>query len=152
MTKGDNNILNTESYKTVPDQDELLTDQKKMMYEICHCLVQEPFIENDAKTLIKEYLTVHKRFLYSIVSDSIFKLDNDQRPTYLANTEKLLLNCSDENKDSILKLYDHANLAVNQFSSLKQSEEEFNTRFGNLFSDKIKPIIADTEEKLQENA
>lgn len=146
-----NGTLNTEFYETTPDQDERLSEQKKRMNDICKCLVEEPFSSDKALSLISDYLLTD-RFLYSIVSDFIFKLQNDQRPIYLANVELLLLNCPDKSRESILKLYDHANLAVNQLSSLKQSDEEFNSKFGDLFSDKINPKIDDIEKSLRGEA
>lgn len=116
----------------------------------------------DVDQHISEYIEQYNRLLYSVISEYIFQLSEEKRDTFNSNLETLVeytLNkqnklhtekeecCQeDRTKQSILKLWDHVNLAINQSRNLKQSDEEFKKKF----TEHIMPVRKDVDKQLNE--
>ena len=133
--------------KSLPDSRERkqretdLKKQRESLNAISKSLISVDFNSDRSLDLIKGYIADYGRFLYSEISDFIYNIEDAERKNLLQNIEKILSLCDKDDYGMILKLYDHVNLAINQLSNLKQSEEEFNLRFGGLFKQEIKPIV-----------
>ena len=87
----------------------------------------------------KEYLLKRKRWLYSVISDYLYRSTSTE--TFINNLDVLReyasglsVEVSKETRDveyGIIKLWDHANLAKKQNDNLRQSDEDFNKSFTN---------------------
>lgn len=152
-----NGSLDTNAYTGQSEQFKRIAEQEKQIDQICSiiAIADTTFNANEALEEINKYLSKYDRFLYSRVSSYIFDLyerkDDVQFDAITVHVQQILDICPDSSHDQVLKLYDHVNLAINQLTSLKQSEDDFNTRFGDLFSEKINPIIKDNKESLQKD-
>lgn len=98
---------------------------------------------------INGYVSKHKRILYSAISDYIFLILKDNRndkrlDSIITNLDMLLKYSRDINWKTkvaecnqsldptslvILKIWDHVNLAIKQFYSLWETEDEYDKRF-----------------------
>lgn len=172
MTKeAPNSVLDKQDGDEIPfldiaiDPEYDVTSMSAKIIKICENLSVENdnFEKIQTTILIEEYILLHKRFLYNIISQHIFNRDNPG--TIHSNIESLLsyVNNKDYEKDfksrnptskntenilcikkSVLKLLDHANLAEYQFEKLKQSDIEFKQNF-NL---QIMPVKNDIDNQL----
>ena len=102
--------------------------------------------------LLLEYLEKYERILYTPISNKIYCLSEDDEnaiPTIMSNLDKILdyiddsdsykefINSLDKTKHnkqldakkSIIKIWDHINLAQQQYQVLKQTDQEYNERF-----------------------
>ena len=112
---------------------------------------------------INNYIKKHDRLLYSVISNYIFELKNQDPGIFITNLESLTefvlsdqysnkyLNNDVETdyanvKKTVLKLWDHVHLALYQFDSLKQSDEEFTRNF----IKNIEPVKTDVNKQLNE--
>lgn len=95
----------------------------------------------DTIEFINEFNNQNKRFLYSQITTIIYRLEKDQDDIKLTNIQSnmdvLLKDLFRSNEDinapinkMAVKLYDHINLAIRQYSNLVDTEEEFRTRIG----------------------
>lgn len=116
----------------------------------------------DVDQHISDYIQEYNRLLYSVISEYIFQLSEEKTDAFNSNLETLVeytLNKQDKlhiekeeccqqdrTKQSILKLWDHVNLAINQSRNLKQSDEEFKKKF----TDHIVPVRKDVDDQLNE--
>ncbi|MBR1603547.1 MAG: hypothetical protein IJ667_08920, partial [Synergistaceae bacterium] len=105
------------------------------------------------------YIKIHDRILYSVISNIVYRIVNDDDlrtrettpdkfGTLISNIEKLLeyvnnathiaahkqakpndSECIDNTKKAVWKIWDHVHLARNQYNVLRQSDEEYNTKF-----------------------
>ena len=125
-----------------------LNDQTNSLRELCELFPSDEINAAEALEKINEYFSHNDRFLYSEISGFIYKLNEQEQLSFLQNIRSVLLIAKDNKYYlNILKLYDHVNLAINQLSNLKQSEEEFNSRFAELFKQKIEPIVDGVQKK-----
>lgn len=107
--------------------------------------------------LILNYISVHKRILYSPISNIIYKCFDENEPekaarmidTMVLNLEKVIEYTESlefierimetkekevesdlqDTKKAILKIWDHVNLAQQQYRVLKQTDDEYKTKF-----------------------
>ena len=108
---------------------------------------------------ISNYIKKHERFMYSEISNKIYKLDTTARGIINTNLNTLVeYILSEEYKEGfckndeecekikkvILKLSDHFNLALYQIESLKQNNEEFKAKF----TENIMPVKLDIRKDL----
>ncbi len=99
----------------------------------------------DAKKVlsqIENYIKKHERVLYSTISDYIFHEINKDNKFGTFNQNMMMIFEQLEQQDreeygednyvrmekSLLKIYDHVNLAYRQFADLKETEDEFNRK------------------------
>ena len=90
---------------------------------ICRMLSDIKNFDVDAVLIkIEELASKGTRFLYSEISNFIYELNEYERGNFYSNlntlVDKVLQESVDENvKRSVLKLFDHSNLASNQYWS-----------------------------------
>ena len=126
--------------------EEATSESKKIPYEsreleimkICEKLAASKFDKENVYKDIMNYLTQYNRWLYSVVSNYLFSLNEQDRSRYISNLD-ILLNYVDgltieegtgiDIKSAIEKLWDHSNLAATQTTKLHNSDEEFFQRF-----------------------
>lgn len=134
------------------NQIDIMTEK---MQEICNSLLEDKFdVAKTTKSLI-DYLDKHERILYSPISNVIYhcydeenvKTAGERVGTISSNLEAMFAYTeTDEYKNSIrtgrikkkayqdapktiLKLWDHVNLAQQQYVILRQSDEEYQKKF-----------------------
>lgn len=135
------------------NQIDIMTEK---MQEICNLLLEDEFdVAQTTKSLI-DYLDRHERILYSPISNVIYHCYDDEENvktagervgTISSNLETMFAYTeTDEYKASIpsgrtkrktyqdtpktiLKLWDHVNLAQQQYVILRQSDEEYQKKF-----------------------
>lgn len=96
-----------------------------------------------------QYISDHKRFLYSIVSDYIVHdLSEDQKhANFFTNLEIITANIDsvkdESTKQSLIRLYDHCMLARMQRNEFLEDDEKFKERAG--------PLIHNSIESAQRN-
>lgn len=103
---------------------------------ICSKLTLSEFDEQQVYQDMKTYLNTYGRWLYSVISNYLFSLNEKDRTKYISNLNTLL-EYSDklETKEELTikmyieKLWDHSNLAIAQVEQLHDSEDTFSARF-----------------------
>lgn len=91
---------------------------------------------------IKKYIEKYKRILYSTISNKIYHihkedLNNNSIDTILINLDKLMNYClnkygiESETYKIIVKIWDHINLAHQQYQELYLSDQEYQAKFNN---------------------
>lgn len=125
---------------------------------------EEKFESNQALEKIESYIKNHDRLLYTVISDKIYAVLNERDnkgEQILTNIDFLLEEIQEEiekkesNKEKddyfklrtiVIKIKDHANLAIRQYNSLKQTDEEykekFNQQIGSFKEDVMKEITS----------
>ena len=103
---------------------------------ICSKLTLSEFDEQQVYQDMKTYLNTYGRWLYSVISNYLFSLNEKDRTKYISNLNTLLeysdkLETKEELtiKMCIEKLWDHSNLAIAQVEQLHDSEDTFSARF-----------------------
>lgn len=141
-----------EEQKTVKRKLEEMSDG---MEDIFRELSKSPQQYDEEKVFnqIRNYVAVYDKFLYSDISNYIFRISSDEDvDTFQSNLELVLEFVLNEDYDlkiekagkeeaqrlektrkTVLKIYDHANLARRQYTELKESDEEFGKRFEKSF-------------------
>lgn len=116
----------------------------------------ESFDEKSTFNQLFNYIRTYDRILYSPLSNIIYVVNNSEESEVtmgqiLTNIEKLVgyiestefdhkdsfkenENCLRDTKKAILKIWDHISLAQQQYSVLKQSDEEYQLKFEGLIS------------------
>lgn len=145
----------------------LQSEMQKMQDEIVgifRCLLPnaDEFDEKSAYNALYKYIDSKKRILYSPLSNIIYdyftEKKSDEAGTINSNVEKLVDHAENEykaitptsaNKDTIentykacIKIWDHVNLAQQQYHTLKQSDAEYKEKF--------QANIADYKQKMTE--
>lgn len=119
-------------------------------------LEKRHFLEREPLKKLSDYIKTYDRLLYTILSDKIyesFSVVEDKESTILNNIDSLLELCEDDikkcpisknNKELrkrkrikriIFKIKDHTNLAIRQYRSLKQTDEEYIKKFNEQIGD-----------------
>lgn len=138
----------------LPKSNQIDTMTEKMQ-KICECLLNDKYeVELTINSLI-DYLHEHERILYSPISNIIYhcydedseKIAGDRVGTISSNLENMFAHTekkefkkkAQEEKTKkkayedvpkiILKLWDHVNLAQQQYIILRQSDEEYKKKF-----------------------
>lgn len=137
------NISKTEtSNQNIPKEDKIAVNKNEMrqLFLVFDCPSNE-FENETAIEEIRKYSFNHKRIFYSTISSIIYKNNsqegNHQNGDILTNLESLV-NYLESNKDIpnrkeikqiAWKILDHVNLANQQFTSLAESDSDFQRRF-----------------------
>lgn len=158
-TAAEKNKFYFEKTDTIVEKSEIesiINEREDETGKICDSLFQ-PSVEADAEKMfnqIEDYINNHERFLYSTISNYIFHEIKGDGAFGTFNHNILLVFEQLEKRDkeeygkdnyirmekSLLKIYDHVNLAYRQFADLKETEDEFNR--------KVKKSIEPFEAKL----
>ncbi|KIL06899.1 hypothetical protein SR42_15110 [Clostridium botulinum] len=146
--------------------DKMTTDIKRIL-NLSFMQTTSSFDTNNSIELISEYMKNHDRLLYSVISNYIFLLEDEKVGIFITNLDSLAefvlsakyndIYLADKTKRSkvkhytkikktILKLWDHSHLALYQFESLKQSDDEFKRNF----IKNISPVKTDVNKQLNE--
>lgn len=120
---------------------EIVIEMIKNLHNICEKLNSNDYEVEEVYELLKDYNCKYHRVLYSAISDFIFaamenarsKKGCDEQLLLQVNIENLIDFAYSQNDDSMIKvtikLYDHINLATRQYSSLRDSEDEYAKKF-----------------------
>lgn len=108
------------------------------------------FILENPLDILKKYIKEHDRLLYTVLSDAIYEsfIKNEKKEDLiLGNIDYLLDLCNNDIKESststskselenkkyvrkvALKIKDHTNLAIRQYRTLKQTDDEYKIKF-----------------------
>lgn len=142
----------------VPNNNQIDMMTEKMQ-EICNLLLCEEFDVKETTKVVIEYLDRYHRILYSPISNEIYhsydegkaKIASERIGTISSNLEMLFAYTQTEEykknvpttrakksaayqdlPKTILKIWDHVNLAQQQYTMLKQSDEEYQKKFDGL--------------------
>lgn len=130
-------------------------------------LEKEKFLEKKPLDKLKEYIDKYDRLLYTVLSDRIYEKFSEiekKEDLILRNIDLLLELCANDinncpnsrnnrelrkrerTRKIALKLKDHTNLAIRQYRSLKQTDEEyvrkFNLQIGSFKENVMKEITS----------
>lgn len=109
-------------------------DKKKRIDEICSLLncSSDKFQVNKTRTCIKNYFDKESHIIYSAISSYVFELDDEQRGNFITNIDSMLAESIDSEKlrEGILKIYDHAQLALLQVDNLKRDDNDLKKVIG----------------------
>lgn len=124
-------------------------------------LEKEKFIDEEPLKKLKDYIEKYDRLLYTILSDRVyesFSMIKDREDFVVLNNilnnidlllelcEEEIRNCPNSKKNKelrerkrikriVLKFKDHTNLAIRQYRSLKQTDEEYIKKFNEQISE-----------------
>ncbi|MHB9313234.1 hypothetical protein ACW0TP_00315 [Fusobacterium polymorphum] len=129
--------------------DEMSKDMREFVEVIF--LSKDKFLDREPLNLLEQYINKHGRLLYTVLSDRVYEYENlsvssEKDMTFLTNIDILLEECEKDiillkNKNSkelknkkrikriVIKLKDHVNLAIRQYINLKQTDEEYQSKF-----------------------
>ena len=129
--------------------DEMSKDMREFVEVIF--LSKDKFLDREPLNLLEQYINKHGRLLYNVLSDRVYEYENlsvssEKDMTFLTNIDILLEECEKDiillkNKNSkelknkkrikriVIKLKDHVNLAIRQYINLKQTDEEYQSKF-----------------------
>jgi hypothetical protein len=123
--------------KTVSNQPRSNLAMEKEMVRLCEELsipAQDFLVQIDSwLKVLDNYIKVHKRLLYSRISDYVFGLNTKQVALFESNVLSLMEYVlsmpsvsvkEKKRKDIILKFYDHANLAVKQYRMFARQQKD----------------------------
>lgn len=123
------------------NQKDVLSEMVNQIHKICQMLNSSDCEIAEVYKLLKIYDEKYHRVLYSAVSDYIFEAKSnvsskkgEDKDIILEYKVSDLVTYADNQKDLkmkqiTIKLYDHITLAIRQYTSLKQSEEEYREKF-----------------------
>lgn len=128
------------------EQLQKIQDREEHIEKICErlFLTTVNFKEDEVYNQILEYVHQYERFLYSTISNYIFRKVQEDAEFVIVNVnmERLYSYLNELQKNGkvdeeeyklmnkvLLKIYDHVNLATRQFIVLKDTDEEFKKRF-----------------------
>lgn len=126
------------------------------------------FDEKQAFDTLKEYISHYGRILYAPISNEIYNCYDEKNyeeairtiGSVISNVEKLVaytessefqtrrnqtrkpesIQCLEDTQKAVLKIWDHVNLAQQQYNALKQSDDEYKEKFGKLISSYKGPV------------
>ncbi len=140
------NTLNQKPGKTEWDK---MSEAMKQLVDLFF-LERSIFKSKDPLNILKKYIKEHDRLLYTVLSDAIYESfikTEEKEALILGNIDYLLDLCNKDIEESsnlsnkkelqnkkiarkvALKIKDHTNLAIRQYRSLKQTDEEYNRKF-----------------------
>lgn len=145
-----------ENEKTLIQEDKTQKMQNAINEFFQHLMItHDQFDEEKAFDELQDYIKLYNRILYSPISNIIYSSyesgqNDDLIGTLLSNLDELLSYANDSNviaikktvlenesdkryvedtRKAILKIWDHVNLANQQYKVLKQSDDEYNEKF-----------------------
>ena len=138
--------LNQKPIKTEWDK---MSEAMKQLVDLFF-LERSIFISQNPLNILKKYIEEHDRLLYTVLSDAIYEsfIKNEKKEDLiLGNIDYLLDLCNNDIKESststskselenkkyvrkvALKIKDHTNLAIRQYRTLKQTDDEYKIKF-----------------------
>ena len=136
---------------------DIIQEMTEKVNEVCQLLLtdSDKFEEKDACDKIIDYIHNHDRILYAPISNTIYACYNEHEAkeaekmigTMIANMQAVVdytrseeyierrktagkkQKAFDDTRKAVLKIWDHINLAQMQYSSLKQTDEEYKKKF-----------------------
>lgn len=156
----------TGSTKEIIEEKDIVQEMNGKVEVFCKFLLKESkyFGEKEAFDTVLEYISLYERISYAQISNTIYACYNEHtseesaklistlntniiRLVNYSKSEEISKRIQDEKirlernkiKDTqkaILKIWDHINLAQQQYNALKQSDEEYERKF----NEKIKPV------------
>ena len=138
--------LNQKPIKTEWDK---MSEAMKQLVDLFF-LERSIFISQNPLDVLKTYIKKYDRLLYTVLSDAIYEsfIKNEEKEDFiLGNIDYLLDLCNNdieesststskselENKKYVrkvaLKIKDHTNLAIRQYRTLKQTDDEYKIKF-----------------------
>lgn len=134
------------------------------------------FDEKGAFDCLKDYISKHGRILYAPISNEIYSCYDENSyedamrimGTVISNVEKLVaytesdalqtrrnqtkkpesIQHLEDTQKAVLKIWDHINLAQQQYNALKQSDEEYKEKFEKLISTYKEDMTKDMNNQL----
>lgn len=130
------------------------------LVEICNLLMKENISNDDIGNILdkmNDYIKEYERIIYSVISNYIFTNCEDNNINILQTNIDKICDCIlssnygktlDELliKKSVLKLYDHVNLAIYQYYSLKANDTDFSRKIG----ENIAPVRRGIDNQLKD--
>ena len=138
--------LNQKPIKTEWDK---MSEAMKQLVDLFF-LERSIFISQNPLDVLKTYIKKYDRLLYTVLSDAIYEsfIKNEEKEDFiLGNIDYLLDLCNNDieesstssNKNELknkkyvrkvaLKIKDHTNLAIRQYRTLKQTDDEYKIKF-----------------------
>lgn len=136
---------------------DIIQEMTEKVNEVCQLLLtdSDKFEEKDTCDKIIDYIHNHDRILYAPISNTIYACYNEHEAkeaekmigTMIANMQAVVdytrsdeyverkktagkkQKAFDDTRKAVLKIWDHINLAQMQYSSLKQTDEEYKKKF-----------------------
>ena len=138
--------LNQEPIKNKWDE---MSEAMKQLVDLFF-LERSIFISQNPLGILKTYIKKYDRLLYTVLSDAIYEsfIKNEEKEDFiLGNIDYLLDLCNNDIEESFnssnknelkdkkyvrkvaLKIKDHTNLAIRQYRTLKQTDDEYKRKF-----------------------
>lgn len=138
--------LNQKPIKTEWDK---MSEAMKQLVDLFF-LERSIFISQNPLGILKTYIKNYDRLLYTVLSDAIYEsfIKNEEKEDFiLGNIDYLLDLCNNDIEESFnssnknelkkkkyvrkvaLKIKDHTNLAIRQYRTLKQTDDEYKRKF-----------------------
>ena len=138
--------LNQKPIKTEWDK---MSEAMKQLVDLFF-LERSIFISQNPLGILKTYIKKYDRLLYTVLSDAIYEsfIKNEEKEDFiLGNIDYLLDLCNNDIEESFnssnknelkkkkyvrkvaLKIKDHTNLAIRQYRTLKQTDDEYKIKF-----------------------
>ena len=140
---------NTSNQKPRETEWDKMSETMKQLVDLFF-LERSIFVSKKPLDTLKEYIKEYDRLLYTVLSDAIYEsfIKNEEKEALiLGNIDYLLDLCNKDIEESptlnnknelkskkyvrkvVLKIKDHINLAIRQYRTLKQTDEEYNRKF-----------------------
>lgn len=150
---------------------DIIQEKTKAIVSFFDVLHADDFQEEAAFDILLEYIRLHDRILYAPISNEIYSCYSENKAdlimgTVTSNIDKLLIyaiskECNNrmptspiekkqwiDTQKAVLKIWDHINLAQQQYSVLKQSDEEYQQKFENSINPYKEEIAKDMNSQL----
>lgn len=154
----------TTKKSTTQNNDDFLNKQEKSIQTIFQDLERKDFDSKQTFIKLIEYIKGNNRILYSTISNIIYAIYENAQNDRSNSSETILAHLGDlltysnnidkktfdkkiseddisNAKTSVIKIWDHVNLAIQQYTILKQSDKEYDEKF--------KSHIVEFKEKMQ---
>lgn len=153
-------------------------DMSKKITEICELLFtdSDQFDKTMTFDMLLEYITTYHRILYSQISNMVYAFYNEHSTeeatnalgTMVSNIEEMIAYTGtqdyrdrketstlpaaekiyEDTEKSLLKIWDHVNLAQTQYSGLKQTDEEYKRKFDTSIAPFKEELVKDMNAQL----
>ena len=162
------------------DDRAVMDEMSAKIAEICNLLFEDSskFDEKIAFDKIFQYIKSYNRILYSQISNIVYACFNENTPedasnksgTMISNIEKTVAYTSTQSyierkrragandkrtyedaEKALVKVWDHVNLAQTQYSGLKQTDEEYKSKFDKSIAPFKEELVKDMNAQLLRN-
>ena len=169
------NISKTTTNGFQDNPNDAVQEKVDAIVKVFNLLLEDPdsFDEKIAFNALHKYIEKYERILYSPLSNIIYNVNNNKDSEVImgnisTNMDKLVaytvssefttrrnqtkkpesIKLLQDTKKAILKIWDHINLAQQQYSVLKQSDEEYQQKFNGLISSYKEDMTKDMSNQL----